>query len=385
MIRCRSCLIPSSRPDTHFDATGECSACINFRARAKIDWDARRADLVRILETAPRNGSGFDCIVPSSGGKDSHYQVLTLIELGARPLIVTASTCMLTAIGRANIDNLARYATTVEVTPNRTVRAKLNRLGLDLVGDISHPEHMAIFTVPFKMAAQLGIPLLFFGECPQMEYSGPQGTETARELTARWRSEFGGFLGLRPDDLVGRAGISDADMEDYRLPPVNSDGAIVDARGEKISAYFLGQFIGPWDSRRNANVAIEHGMRCQLPSPASYWTAENQDNAQTGVHDFFGWLKYGFGRLCAQISVDIRFSRISREEALGIVRDRDGLFPETYMGVPLETVLAHIDMTREDFVAMSTRFMNRDLFVETEMAWGRHLTLKEFATCSPPG
>jgi hypothetical protein len=41
--------------------------------------------------------------------------VLTLIELmGAKPLVVTAVTCHLTPIGRANIDNLARYATTIE-------------------------------------------------------------------------------------------------------------------------------------------------------------------------------------------------------------------------------------------------------------------------------
>jgi hypothetical protein len=37
-----------------------------------------------------------------------------------------------------------------------TVRAKLNRLGLELVGDISHPEHMAIFTAPFQVARQTG-------------------------------------------------------------------------------------------------------------------------------------------------------------------------------------------------------------------------------------
>jgi hypothetical protein len=35
------------------------------------------------------------------------------------------------------------------------VRAKLNRLGLELVGDISWPEHVSIFTTPFEAVAGL--------------------------------------------------------------------------------------------------------------------------------------------------------------------------------------------------------------------------------------
>jgi N-acetyl sugar amidotransferase len=349
--RCRSCLIPDTRPDTHF-FDGECAACRNYRNRPAIDWEARRADLVRILETAPKNGSGFDCIVPSSGGKDSHYQVLTLIELGARPLVVTASTCMLTGIGRANIDNLARYATTIEVTPNRTVRAKLNRLGLELVGDISWPEHVSIFTTPFRVAADLGIPTLFYGECPQREYSGPPGSEDALQLTARWRAEFGGFLGLRPSDLVGQLGITDADMADYVLPPPE--------RLAGISAWFLGQFI-PWDSWRNADIAKAAGMRTRLPSVGNWWDFENLDNAMTGVHDYFGFLKYGFGRMAAQLSVDIRAGRLTREDAKGHVRD-DGAFPDAYMGVPLGKVLKHIGMTEPEFRAVCDRFTNWAIF-----------------------
>jgi hypothetical protein len=142
-------------------------------------------------------------LVPSSGGKDSTYQVLTLLELGADVTVVTARTCHLTAIGRANIDNLARYARTIEVVPNMTVRAKLNRLGLELVGDISWPEHAAIFSTPFRVAVETGHTLLMYGENPQDQYGGPLGTEEARTMTRRWVTEFGGFLGLRPSDFVG--------------------------------------------------------------------------------------------------------------------------------------------------------------------------------------
>lgn len=336
MKRCARCLYPDTKPDLYFDDEGVCSACRAFDKRKETDWTGREDELLRILDAAPPNGSGFDCIVPSSGGKDSHWQVLKLIELGARPLVVTATTCHLTEMGRMNIDNLARYATTIEVTPNRTVRAKLNRLGLELVGDISWPEHISIFCTPFRVACDFGIPLIFYGECPQEAYGGPPGTEEAREMTLRWTQEFGGFLGMRPSDMIGQDGITEADMADYTLP---GDERV---REVGVRAYFLGQFY-EWDSHRNATAAFRHGMRQELPSPANWWIAENLDNAQTGLHDHMMFLKYGFGRLTAQVSVDIRSGRMTRDEGIEALPG-DGLFPSVYAGVPVEDMLARIGL-----------------------------------------
>jgi hypothetical protein len=333
-----------------------------------IDWDARKGDLVLLLSRS-KNGSGFDCIVPSSGGKDSTYQVLTLIEMGAKPLVVTASTCHLTSIGRANIDNLSRYATTVEFTPNRTVRAKLNRLGLEMVGDISWPEHAAIFSVPFRAAVAFGIPLIFYGECPQNQYGGPPGSEEQRMMTRRWVSEFGGFLGLRPTDFIGTEGITEQQMKDYMLPEQDA----IDRLG--VEAHFLGQYI-PWDSHRNAEIATDHGMREMLPSLASIWPAENLDNAQTGIHDHVCYRKYGFGRLAAQASVDIRKGVMSRDAAMDLVRHRDGWFPQDYAGVPLDDVLDRLKMSRIELMRTLDRFTDWRLF--DSVVEGRPI-LKEFA------
>lgn len=332
MNRCTLCLMPDTRPDTAF-VDGVCSACMSYASRPLIDWESRHADLLALLDR-----HGGRCIVPSSGGKDSTYQVLKLLDMGADVTVVTATTCHLTPIGRRNIDNLARYARTIEVTPNRTVRAKLNRLGLELVGDISWPEHVSIFTTPFRMACSLGIDLIFYGENPQNQYGGPPGADEARQMTRRWVSEFGGFLGLRPQDMVGQMGITDRDMQDY-LPPADIGS---------VEAHFLGQYI-PWDSHQNAAVAIAHGMEVALPSTNNWWNFENLDNAQTGLHDYFMSLKYGYGRGCAQISVDIRAGRISRERAMTFwAAEHDGQFPETYAGVAIGDVLDRIGMTREE-------------------------------------
>jgi N-acetyl sugar amidotransferase len=354
MNRCRLCPMPATRPDTPF-VDGICAACIAYAKRPMIDWAERGRELDAMLERG-RNGSGFDCIVPSSGGKDSHYQVLKLIERGARPLVVTASTCHLTPHGRQNIDNLARYATTIEVTPNRTVRAKLNRLGLEMVGDVSWPEHVSIFTTPFRVATDLGIPLLFYGENPQNQYGGPAGSEEALQLTRRWRSEFGGFLGLRPDDMVGQLEISERDITDYEMPATWARVPL-----EEIEAHFLGQYL-PWDSHENAKAAFQAGMHQSLPSPANYWRHENLDNAQTGLHDHMMYRKYGYGRGCAQLAVDVRAGRVTRDYAMDWIRENDGLFPFTYAGVNVKTMLQRIGLSLGKLEPLLARFTNPELF-----------------------
>lgn len=352
MIRCTRCLYPRSKPDLHFDSEGVCSACRNYENRPTIDWNARKRELVNVLSDIKPNGSGYDCIVASSGGKDSHYQALTLIEMGASPLIVTAATDYLTPIGHRNIQNLARHATTIEVTPNRSVRGKLCRLGLELVGDCSWPEHASIFSVPIRVAIEKNIQLVFYGENPQSEYGGPLGSEQAEQMTRRWVTEFGGFLGLRPSDFVGQHGITATDMLDYQLPEDWGD----------VNVYFLGQFL-PWDSRENARIANEAGMEQKLPSLANFWEFENLDNALTGLHDHMMFRKYGYGRLVAQVSADIRRDRIERAISEKIAEVNDGLFPWVYAGVPLSEVLDFMGLTEPQLFSILDSHSNPEFHV----------------------
>lgn len=369
-VRCRTCLMPSSRPDTAF-ISGECSACVNYKSRPALDWKARQDELIRILENS-KNGTGYHCIVPSSAGKDSFYQALRIRELGFRPLLVTASTCMLTKVGRRNLDTLAQYATTIEVTPNRDVRRKLNRLGLELVGDVSLPEHWGIFSIPFRVAADLGIPTLIYGENPQACYGSPTPSAAeARVMTRRWTQEFGGYLGCRPMDMVGEDGITAADMQDYMLPD--------DDKLSRVTAYWLGQFE-EWSSHRNLRVAKEAGMLQPLPCEANWWSGENVDGALTGLHDHAMWRKYLYGRGCAQISVDVRCGLVDRETADAWVEVYDGRFPHTYCGVDLDQVLDHLRMSESELLEALDKHTNWSLL---ERGTTPYQPVPKAVACSP--
>ena len=79
-----------------------------------------------MTEDSKRKNSEYDCIVPSSGGKDSTFQAIFLKKLGLRVLVVTATTCDLSELGRFNIENLKRLGfDTIEISPNKIVRKKI--------------------------------------------------------------------------------------------------------------------------------------------------------------------------------------------------------------------------------------------------------------------
>jgi N-acetyl sugar amidotransferase len=356
---CRSCVMPETKPDLRIDDDGLCSACRSYAARDDVDWDARRLDLLDVIERyRSKDGSGYDCIIPVSGGKDSHYQVLRMLELGANPLCVTSTTDRLSPIGRRNIENLKRLGVDyVEVTTNPVVRRAINRLALEQVGDISWPEHVTIFTIPVRLAVQARVPLIIWGENSQNEYGGPVGAAADNTLNRRWLEEFGGLLGLRVSDLIGHHGIERRHLIQYTYPGDE------ELERSGVTGLFLGHYL-PWDGYQNAMYAQGFGFE-SYPTPVegSLVNYENLDNEQTGIHDYFKFLKYGFGRATDLACLHVRRGRLDRNDALRLVRRHDGGFPWVYLGSTLEDILADIDMTVEDFVRVCDRFTNRKLFV----------------------
>jgi N-acetyl sugar amidotransferase len=359
MIRyCTSCVMPETKPDLHIDEAGVCSACRSFGGRAAVDWDQRRAELLEVVERyRSKDGSRWDCIVPVSGGKDSTYQVIRMLQLGLNPLCVTATTCDLSDIGRKNIQNIKNLGVDyVEFSPNPVVRRKLNRIGLTQVGDISWPEHAGIFTIPVRAAVQYNVPLIVWGENSQNEYGGPAAASDDHVLNRRWLEEFGGLLGLRVSDMVGLEGIQQKDMIAYTYP----DDAQLQAVG--VTGLFLGYYL-PWDGYSNALLAQAHGFET-WPSTieGSVVNYENLDNHQTGIHDYFKFLKFGFGRATDIACLHARRGRITRQDALDMVRLHDGKFPWTYLGKPLAQILDPLDMSVDEFIVICDRFTNKKIF-----------------------
>ncbi|HBR18403.1 MAG TPA: N-acetyl sugar amidotransferase [Deltaproteobacteria bacterium] len=359
MKYCNRCVMPDTKPDLFIDEEGVCNACRSFEQREVVDWNVRREELTKILDKyRSKNGTNWDCIIPVSGGKDSHYQVLRMLQLGMNPLCVTATTCHLSDIGRRNIENIKNMGVDyVELSPNPLVRRKLNRIGLTQVGDISWPEHVGIFTIPVRIAMQFDVPLIIWGENSQNEYGGPAAASEDNVLTRRWLEEFGGLLGLRVSDMVGLEGIEERNMIPYTYPTDD------ELKKVGVTGIFLGYYM-PWDGYTNALIAQANGFSTlHTTVEGSVVNYENLDNYQTGIHDYFKFLKFGFGRATDIICLHIRRGRISREDGSKLVKRHDGKFPLTYLGKPLEEILEPLDIALEEFVKICDRFTNKKLFL----------------------
>lgn len=358
MKYCCQCVMPSTKPDLSFDDDGLCQACQNYNKRHEIDWNQRKSELEEILKKYRQtDGENWDCIVPVSGGKDSTYQVIRVLQLGLNPLCVTSSTCDLSDLGRENIENIKNMGVDyIEMSPNKKVRAKLNRIGLTDVGDISWPEHVGIFTIPVRAAVQFKVPLIIWGENSQNEYGGPAAASENNVLTRRWLEEFGGLLGLRVTDMIGYDGIGARHLVPYQYP---SDEEL---KSVGATGLFLGHYI-PWDGYSNALLAQAHGFKTfDTTVEGSIVNYENLDNHQTGIHDYFKYLKFGFGRATDIACLHIRRGRITRDDGISLIKKHDGKFPWTYLGKPIEDILKPLDMSVEEFIAICDKFTNRKIF-----------------------
>ena len=89
---------------------------------------------------------------------------------------------------------------------------------------------------------------------------------------------------------------------------------------------------------------------------------ENLDNHQHGIHDYFKFLKFGFGRATDHACLHIRRGRLTREDGLDIVKRLDGKFPWSYLGKPLADILAPLDMGVDEFIRLCDRFTNKKIF-----------------------
>jgi len=355
---CKLCVMPDTKPDLLLDEEGVCNACRSYESRKEVDWDVRYAELLQVLEKYRRtDGSNWDCIVPVSGGKDSTYQVVRMLQLGLNPLCVTSTTCDLSPLGHNNIENLKHLGVDyVEISPNPLIRAKLNRIGLKQVGDISWPEHVGIFTIPVRAAVQFNVPLLVWGENSQNEYGGPAAAVGNNVLNRRWLEEFGGMLGMRVTDLIGMEGIEEKHLISYTYP---SDEELARVG---VTGLFLGHYI-PWDGLANGLLAQANGFHTyDKIVEGSMVNYENLDNHQTGIHDYFKYLKFGFGRATDLACMHIRRGRFTRQDGLEAVKRLDGTFPWTYLGKPLEEILRPLDITLDEFIKLCDKFTNKKIF-----------------------
>ena len=355
MNYCKRCLYPDTKPQLVFDENGICSACKNHELKEKIDWKSKEKELKEILEKFRSKNNYYDCIIPVSGGKDSHFQTYTIKEkFGLNPLVVNFHPLDQTEIGKKNLDNLKKLGVDcIEFSPNPSVYLKLARFGLKKLGDFQWPEHIGIFTVPVQIAVKYKIPLIIWGENPQFEYGQPTDISIDTILDRKWLEKNGGYFldKIKPQDMI-KHGFELNDIQPYLYP---SDEEINQVG---ITGIFLGSYI-KWDIFKQLETVKAIGFQeNDEPIEGTFNKWENLDVYFTVFHDYFKFLKYGFGRATDHASIEIMHGRISREQGLKLVKQYEGKIPRKY----LKKFLEFADMSMDDFIGICNEFTNKEIF-----------------------
>ena len=360
MKYCKKCLYPDTKPQLTFNSKGVCSACENAIEKESIDWDVRRQELKTMLNSYKNNdGSLYDCIIPISGGKDSTYQTYIIKEeFGLNPLVVNFHPRDFTDLGRKNIEVLKNIGVDcIEFSANPLVYKKLEKFGLMELGDAAWPEHIGLFTLPVQVAVAYKIPLLIWGENPQQEYGGGKNISSQPFLDKEWNEKHGGYFldKIKPQDMV-KHGIGIKDLKPYIYP---SDEEI---KKIGIRGIFLGHYL-KWDARKQLDVVKKIGFHVhETHTEGTYTNYENLDTNFVAMHDYFKFLKYGFGRATDHASIDIRNNRLTRSDGLDLVKKFEGKIPRKH----LQEFLNDFQITENQFIEICERFTNKPLFKTDE-------------------
>ena len=357
---CKKCLYPSTKPQLQFDERGICSACNNQKLKDEVNWVKKKEDLLLILEKyRSKDGSKYDCIIPVSGGKDSTFQTYTIKEtFGLNPLAVNFHPHDQTEIGRKNLENLKQLGVDcIEFSANPLVYSKLAKFGLVELGDFQWPEHIGIFTIPVQVAVRYKIPLIIWGENPQLEYGQPTNIDTDTILDREWNEKNGGYFldKIKPKDMT-KYGFKTKELIPYIYP---SDD---DIRQIGVTGIFLGSYI-KWDLFKQLDFVKELGFsENDEVKEGTYDKWENLDVYFTVFHDYFKFLKYGFGRTTDHASIEIRYERITREQGIELIKKYEGKIPRKY----LDKFLKSADISEQEFHDICDKFTNKEIFLTNE-------------------
>lgn len=371
MKYCSRCLYPENAKPTIIidDEDGICSGCKYHESRIKLEvnWTERRSMFEDILNEAKNmakeRGNAYDCIIPISGGKDSHFQVFVVKELyGLNPLLVSYNHIFNHEAGLRNLENLVEKSgcDLIRFTSSPKVVKKLSRFMLKTVGDLTWHYHAGIRTLPFKIAVEKNIPLIIWGEHGFAELTGIVSLEDFVEFT-RWNRKEHDMRGLEPEDIVrkSKGEIKLHELDPY-IFPTDEQLENTEVRGIYMSNFF------DW----NAKEAVEKMIKLWDFKPISYERdrtfvqyAKIDDHAND-VHDYLKFLKFGYGRATDDASMEIRHGRMSRSEGIELVKRYDSKTPNS-----LKAYLDFLEMTEEEFYTIVAPMRDPSIWEEINGQW----------------
>lgn len=376
---CKKCIMSNQKPNAvveigskntqrtgmKIEEDGICDACKYNEIKNSIDWDKREKRLVKILDKYRKN-KGFDCIVPSSGGKDSSYACHVLkYKYDMNPLSVTWAPHLYTEIGWNNFTNHIHVGGVDNIlfTPNGKLHRYLTKISfLNLL----HPFQPFIIgqkSIGPKIASKFDIPLVIYGE-NTAEY-GKSIDENynplmPKEYFVRKKNEKIYFGGKSIDEILNNTEFKEADFESY-LPLDEQE-----VKNKDISVMHLGYFH-KWDPQEMYYYAAKNtGFKANTErTEGTYSKYSSIDDKIDCFHYYTMFIKFGIGRASFDASQEIRNGKITREEGINLVKKYDSEFPKKYF----KDFLNYINIDEETFWSTVNKFRSPHIWEYKDNMW----------------
>jgi N-acetyl sugar amidotransferase len=378
---CKRCVISNQRPNSTvelkhtikevkqtilFDEDGICDACKFHEFKSDgIDWEIREQELLKLCEKY-RRSSGYDVIIPGSGGKDSAFTAHILkYKYGMSPLTVTWSPHLYTEIGWKNFENWIHIGglDNVLFTPNGRLHRYLTKLAFT---NLLHPFQPFIVgqrIIGPLMAKKFGIELVMYGE-NQAEYGNNSKENTVPTMDSKFFSVEDpmniSLGGTQIRDTIQNTSFSLNDFSPYIPLTAN------DVFNSKISVHYLGYYL-KWDPQECFYYAVENtGFTPNTQrTEGSYSKYSSIDDKIDPFHYLTTFIKFGLGRASYDAAQEIRNGKITRDEGVNLVKLYDHEFPMRY----LPEFLDYIEMNSDEFYKTMDNFRSPHLWNLVDGEW----------------
>ena len=343
---CKSCVISNQRPNSaieykhkkdtqkatiNFNEQGVCEACAQAeRKKHVIDYEARDKELRELCDRYRKNDGSYDCLVPGSGGKDSFFAAHKLkYEYGMNPLTITWAPHMYTDWGYKNFHMWINAGFDNHlVTPNGRIHRLLTRLAVDVLLHPFQPFMLGQKFIAPRMAAQLNIPLVFYGE-NEAEYGNPIAENNSAQrdwsyFTAEDRSKVM-IGGVSVQELEEEFGVTKNELSPYM--PCDPQ-MIQDAN---VEVHYLGYYL-KWHPQSCYYYSVEHGGFQASPerTAGTYSKYNSIDDKIDDFHFHTYGVKFGIARATYDAAQEVRSGDIIRDEGVALVNRYDHEFPERF-------------------------------------------------------
>ena len=359
---CKLCLTPNTRPRVVFDENQICNACLNANEKKSINWDSRLNEFNKLISSIKENKtSGYDCIVPFSGGKDSSTIAYKLkFNFGLNPLLVTYSPMIPNEIGIHNRKEMINLGfDNLMIQPNQKVLRHLSKRFFIERGNPKVAWDAAINSVPIQAAVNYKINTVFYAEHGESEYGGrvlKEESKRTKDFTEVIENHVGDDPSNWVDDIV-----SENDLIQYIYPEPN----IIKTLG--IKAYYFSYFF-KWSMYENYNFIkekINFRTNQKGRTDGTFTNYDSLDDKIDGLYYYMQFIKFGFGRAIRDGSRLIQNGHISRKEAFLLAKKYDDEFCYEHF----DEVLDYLDLNRNEFNEIVDMHRNKEIWNYNSGTW----------------